>query len=122
MWRRMLKVDRLCWWVASRRGKSRSTRTTCYRLARLRDRVMAIRRVISDRCPRILAPAIAAQESATDVAALWMLIHFFRVDPAHQFAELRAGDFDGVGLVFLLHRFEVLAAALGFFDPLFGEF
>src|SRR6185369_866649 len=48
-------------------------------------------------------------------------VHFFGVDPAHEFAELAAGDFDGVILVFFLHRFEVLAAALGFVDPLAGE-
>src|SRR6185369_3381242 len=48
-------------------------------------------------------------------------IHFFGVDPAHEFAELAAGDFDGVVLVFFFHRFEVLAAALGFVDPFAGE-
>src|SRR5262245_55958669 len=46
-------------------------------------------------------------------------VDFFRVDPAHQLAELAADDFDGVVLVFFLHSFEVFAAALGFRDPFF---
>ena len=40
------------------------------------------------------------------------LVHFLGVDPAHEFAELAADDFDAVVLVLLFHRFEVLAAAI----------